>query len=188
MRVVVLVGLLAVTALVRCGDDDAEKQLRAARERAQAAPYRIVRSPGRALFIARRTLVIRSGGRVVAWNDGHTDITWESPRACYRRTSDFNGADLMDVRREAAPPAAGDVHRTERGDRAILSYEIPGGVDSAGEEGEVVLDARGRARLVRRRSKRWGDIPPGRWTTIRFVYPDRRAFLALLPSKPRPDC
>jgi hypothetical protein len=188
MRVVVLVGLLAVTALVRCGDDDAEKQLRAARERAQAAPYRIVRSPGRALFIARRTLVIQSGGRVVAWNDGHSDITWESPRACYRRTSDFNRADLTDVRREAAPPAARDVHRTHRGGRAILSYEIPGGVDSAGEEGEVVLDRPGRARLVRRRSKRWGEIPPTRWTTIRFLYPDRGGFLASLPTRPRPDC
>ena len=179
-------------ALAGCGDSGSGDALRDARERTLSAPYLTVTSDGgrRVLLLSRGLTVIKSRRRVLTWVTPAFEWSWWDTRRCYERHTEFERDDVLEQREGVVPRELGDV-RVEASDGGRLisgRARLPQPSDTADTEFRMRIDGTERVVEVRRRSARFGVIPPGRWYTTVLRYPSAAEFAEQAGRPPRPRC
>jgi hypothetical protein len=187
-----LLSLGLVLAVGGCGgwDDSNTKSegleaLEAARAKARAARYLVVLDDGgqRLRFVPGLTEISKDG-RVLLWARRDVEYTLRNDRRCYQRHTEFERADLVEVRRDLVVPQADDAELAEAGGRALIRWRYRPSEDGHWREGRLYLDRSRHPVLSRERESTFGGQPPGRWLERRYRYPSELE----LDRPPGPRC
>jgi len=170
-----------------CGESGSDI-LDDARHATQSAPFLIAGGSRSFTASSKNLTVLVSRGRVRSWTTAKEDLTWQPVQRCYERTTVFNHADTVDIRRGVVPQDLQGVLAHSRDDGRIVFAHGAGDSDRPGNEYAFALDASGRLRWSAQRSPRFGAIAPGRWSSTRYRYPTRIGFTRAVGSRPAPIC
>jgi hypothetical protein len=187
-----LLSLGVAIALGSCGgcEDSSENSegleaLQAARAKARAARYLVaVDDGGQRIEFAPGVTVISRRGRVLLWARRDVEYALSTGRGCYERHTDFERADLVEVRRDIVVPQAliDEAELAESGGHPLIRWRGPVNERGSQVEGRLYLD-RARRPVLKRERIVWAvRHPRGGWLDRRYRYP---ANLDLDPPEPR---
>jgi hypothetical protein len=148
---------------------DALDVLKEARAKARAAPYLTVVGHGQSTQFAPGLTVISRHGTILVWETKNVSYIRSKQRDCYMRSTEFERADDVEIRRDAVVADA-FLHKAQLVGSEIR-WQGPDAEEGYRVEGIVYLDRAGRPVRVRERTAQLNGEHRDPWSERRYSYP-----------------